>query len=146
MSRDEQTRLLVFRVGAERFAMALDAVHEVIDPPPVQRVPDAPPTVVGVAALRGTYVTIHDARALLGISGPEPASVLLLAEGDRRVGLAVSDVEDAMSIEPSELRPVPGVADAMLAGLVRRGAELTVVLNAHALLVTVASTMENEPT
>ena len=58
--------------------MALHAVHEVIDPPPVQRVPDAPPTVVGVAALRDAYVTIYDARTLLGIPGPAPASVLLV--------------------------------------------------------------------
>src|SRR5215831_10301861 len=111
MSRDERARLLVFHVGAERFAMALHAVHEVIDPPPVQRVPDAPPTVVGVAALRDAYVTIYDARALLGVPGPAPASVLLLVSGDRRVGLAVSDVVDAMSIDPSELRSAPGAAD-----------------------------------
>ena len=146
MFRDELARLLVFHVGAERFAMALHAVHEVIDPPPVQRVPDAPPTVVGVAALRDAYVTIYDARAILGISGPVPASVLLLESGNRRVGLAVSDVVDAMSIDASELQSAPGAADEMLEGLVRRDAELTAVLNVRALLAAASPSMEEEPT
>ena len=144
MSRDELTRLLVFHVGEERFAMALHAVHEVIDPPPVQRVPDAPPTVVGVAALRDAYVTIYDARALLGIPGPAPASVLLLALGDRHAGLAVSDVVDAMSIDASELRAAPGASDEMIEGLVRRDSELTAVLNVRALLAAASPSMEGE--
>jgi len=126
--------------------MALHAVHEVIDPPPVQRVPDAPPTVVGVAALRDAYVTIYDARALLGIPGPEPAGVLLLAQGNRDVGLAVSDVMEAMTIDASELRSAPGAADDMIAGLVRRDSELTAVLNVRALLAMASPPMEGELT
>ena len=42
MFRDGAERFLVFGIGAERFAVQLIAVDEVIEAPPVQRIPDAP--------------------------------------------------------------------------------------------------------
>ena len=54
----------------------------------------------------------------------------------RRVGLAVDDLYDALTIETAELRPAPGVgaADEVVVGVVRRGAELTTVLDVEKLL------------
>ena len=42
MFRDGAERFLVFGIGAERFAVPLSAVDEVIDAPSVQRIPDSP--------------------------------------------------------------------------------------------------------
>lgn len=140
MFRDGEARLLVFRVGAERFGVDLKAVDEVIDAPAVQSIPDAPPTVLGVATIRGELVTVYDPRPLLRVPGTLDGAALLFVRDDRRVGVAIDDVYDAIRIEESDLLKVPGggagASDGILIGLVRRagGGELIGILDAKALL------------
>lgn len=144
MFRDGPERLLVFRVGPERFALALKAVDEVIDTPSVQPLPDSGATVRGVAALRGELVSIFDPRPLLNVGGDAHVAVLLFERDGRRIGLAIDDVYDAITVEQADLRSVPGseAADGVLVGVVRRGTDLVAVLDATALLDRV--TMEGE--
>jgi purine-binding chemotaxis protein CheW len=143
MFRDGSARVLVFRVGAERFAVALASIDEVIESPELQRMPDAPAHVRGVATVRGELLSIYDPFALLGAppapaatAGPGATLVFSRAGGGHRVGLAVDDVYDAMAIDRDELRGVPGSdgSDGALLGLVRRGADLIGVLDVEALL------------
>ena len=67
MFRDGAERFLVFGIGAERFAVPLTAVDEVIETPSMQRIPDAPRSVLGVTSIRGSLVTFYDPRPLLNI-------------------------------------------------------------------------------
>ena len=136
MFRDGAERLLVFRVGPERFAVALGSVDEVIDAPPVQALPDSPPNLRGIATLRGELVPIVDPRPLLRVGGDVNGAVLLFGVENRRVGLAIDDVYDAITVEESELLSAPGAeaADGILVGVVRRGSDLVAVLDAKALL------------
>lgn len=155
MFRDGTARVLVFRVGGERFAVSLPAVAEVIESPELQRMPDAPEHVRGVATLRGELLSVYDPLALLGArsdaarnSHDNPGATLVFSRGaGHRVGLAVDDVYDAITIAESELRGVPGSdgSDGALRGLVLRGRELIGVLDVHALLdgVVAASTGGN---
>jgi purine-binding chemotaxis protein CheW len=132
MFRDGPERVLVFRVGAERFGVALSAVREVLDWPAVSRVPDAAPSLLGVAMVRGELIPLFDARVILdvGPAGGTPGAALLFSIEDRRVALAIDDVFDPVLVEEQELRPMPGAgaADAIIRGLVRRGGELIAVL------------------
>jgi purine-binding chemotaxis protein CheW len=153
MFRDGVARVLVFRVGSERFAVSLPAVAEVIESPELQRMPDAPEHVRGVATLRGELLSVYDPLALMGVSGVGlssgvaresrvgggggPGATLVFSRGGgHRVGLAVDDVYDAITINESELRGVPGSdgSDGALVGLVLRGSELIGVLDVRALL------------
>jgi purine-binding chemotaxis protein CheW len=138
MFRDGVERLLVFRVGAERFGLDLRSVDEVIDAPAVQSIPDASRTVLGVATIRGELITLYDPRPLLRVEGRLDGAALLFMRDDRRVGLAIDDVYDAVAIDEAEFLKAPrGGADAsdgILVGLVRRGGELIGILDANALL------------
>ena len=158
MFRDGVARVLVFRVGGERFAVSLQAVAEVIESPELQRMPDAPEHVRGVATLRGELLSVYDPLALLGASSggggaPVPsikagdaseggATLVFSRGGGHRVGLAVDDVYDTITIAESELRGVPGSdgSDGALVGLVLRGSELIGVLDVPALLDGVLAT------
>jgi purine-binding chemotaxis protein CheW len=157
MFRDGVARVLVFRVGGERFAVSLPAVAEVIESPELQRMPDAPEHVRGVATLRGELLSVYDPLALLGASGasgasaasvdsggaPEGGATLVFKRaGGHRVGLAVDDVYDTITIAESELRGVPGSdgSDGALIGLVLRGSELIGVLDVPALIDGVLAT------
>lgn len=136
MFRDGPERLLVFRVGAERFATRLAAVDEVIDMPAAQPLPDARGAVLGIATVRDELVPLFDAATLLQVTGAGHGAALLFVRGERRVGLAIDDVFDAVLVEEAELRPAPGIdaEDGVLLGVVRRGNDLISVLDAEALL------------
>ena len=142
MFRDGPERLLVFRVGAERFGVVLSAVREVVDSPMVNRVPDAAPSLLGVAMVRGELVSLYDARVILDLGQAGDASgggaALLFWADDRRIALAIDDVFDPVLVDEHEVRPMPGAgaADAIIRGLVRRGGDLIAVLDAGALVDT----------
>lgn len=143
MFRDGSARLLVFRIGGERFAIELVLIDEVIDTPSVQPIPDAPETVRGVATVRGVLITIYDPSPVLQVEGRVDGTALLFARGGRRVALLVDDVYDATTIAEDEVLRAPGgtasAADGILVGLVRRDGELIALLDADALLDAVAA-------
>jgi len=138
MFRDGAARLLVFRIGAERFAVELQAVDEVVDAPTIQPLPDAAATVLGVATIGGDLITMYDPRPLLRVQGTLDGAALLFVREGRRVGLAIDDVYDAIVIEAGDLLKAPGggadASDGVLVGVVRRDGELIGILDANALL------------
>jgi chemotaxis signal transduction protein len=154
MSSDGATRLLVFRLGSERFAVALGAVDEVIDAPAPRHMPDAPATVLGIIAVHDVLVTLYDPHPVLNVArtaeprtGEDAApvgSVLVFRWRGRRIGLVVDDVYDAMETESGEVRGAPGstASDGVLLGVIRRGGDLIAVLDPIALLT--AATMATE--
>lgn len=136
MFRDGPERLLVFRVGAERFAVRLSAVDEVVDAPVVRPLPDAGERVMGIATIRGALVTIYDPRPLLNVSGAVDDAALLFLRSGTRVGLAVGGVHDTVIVEQAEVRPAPAgeVSDKLLVGVARRDRDLIAILDADVLV------------
>ena len=111
-------RLILFRAGAERFALPISAVTEVRSLGRVTRVPGAPPEVLGIVNLRGRVLTCCDLRLAMGQpKAPPPPSarvlVLDLREADLDVGLLVDHIEQVVQIPLATLAdlPVPGVRD-----------------------------------
>ena len=134
MFEDGPERLILFRVGGEQFALPMSDVDEVIDAPVIQHLPDAGPATLGIAGVRGVFVTVYDARPILCVDGGTMGAALLFVRDDRRVGLAIDDVFDPLTVGQEELRPVPGASDGIVIGLVRRGSQLVAVLDTQALL------------
>jgi len=148
MFRDGPTRVLVFRVGNERFGIPLSDVHEVLDAQPIQRVPDATNAVLGVTSIRGALTMVYDVRSLLSVDGGAHGALLVFDRGDRRVALAIDDVFDATLVEAREILPVPrrAAADGLLTGMLRRGSELIAMLDTTALIAAAATAREEERT
>jgi len=128
-------RHVLFTVGGERCGLPLQAVREVVLPPPAfTAVPRAPPGVAGVMNLRGRVVLVVRLHALLdGTATGErgPGRVLLLDRGRRDLGLLVGAVD---GIEPLErVAPLPGPARPGCRGLGQVNGEPVTVLDADAL-------------
>ncbi len=89
----------VFRAGRERFCLAVLDVEEVVDWPPVTRVPLAPSFLMGIFNLRGSIVPVVDI-AFTAARRPDlpPKRVVvanLAGEGGRenlRLGIAADEV------------------------------------------------------
>ncbi|HEY7877204.1 MAG TPA: chemotaxis protein CheW [Gemmatimonadaceae bacterium] len=131
------TEMLLFRESGELFALDLRAADEVLEMPPLSIVPDMAGAMMGVFPLRGTYVPVFATYAALGVcqAGP-PGVVLILRRGDRRVGLALDDVEDVITVDASQLHrpPSPDGAERVVVGVERRGGELVGIVDAATLV------------
>ncbi|HJU65623.1 MAG TPA: chemotaxis protein CheW [Gemmatimonadaceae bacterium] len=140
--------LLLFRVGSEFFGLDLAAVEEAVELPAVHAVPEAPGELLGVFHLRDRLVPVYSTVGVMGVSPAADASVaLVMRAGDRRIGLAVDDVEDVLSLDVSTVQrsPVPD-ADNVLMGVALHHDTLVSLLDAAALAGAYAAQLPGEST
>ena len=135
-AREGHSDTLVFRIGAERFAIDLGAVEEAIELPSVHHLPEMPDHLLGVFELRERLVPIYSPERVLRVALTEQAAaVLVLRARDKRLGLAVDDVDDVLTIDGAAVRraPIPDNEDNVLLGVIRRGADLLALVDAESL-------------
>lgn len=128
--------VLVFRVAGELFAVELIASEEALDMPLLHQLPEMPPDMLGVFTLRGALVSVFAPRGVLGVAHGDATTVVVFAGVERRIALAVDDVDDVLTIDLRTLRDAPGTesSDGVLLGVVHRGRDLIGILDADALL------------
>jgi purine-binding chemotaxis protein CheW len=125
----EQSFLTV-HVGDERFALPASDVAEVIRPPAVTRVPLGPPSLLGVANLRGAVMPVVSLHGLLGREGnPSSHARVVVIDRGAPVGLAIDRVaslgaatDDAAEGEaPAQRIDLDALLAKDFGGLTRRG-------------------------
>ena len=135
-AREGLSDTLVFRVGEERFAIDLAAVEEAIELPSVHHLPEMPDHLLGVFELRQRLVPIYSPERVLRVAlGRDAAAVLVLRAREKRLGLAVDDVDDVLTIDGAAVRraPIPDNDDNVLLGVIRRGVDLLALIDAESL-------------
>jgi len=127
---------VVFTLAGARFAIPIDAVELIASPPPLCRIPHAPPALLGAGNLGGQILPILDPAALLDGERPERryngrGEVLRLAAGGGRVGMWVDRVEALISgdVEP----PIALTPDAIRVGHIADGEGKVTLLDPGAL-------------
>lgn len=85
---------LLLSVGADRYALALTDVCEVVRAPEITPLPGAPAAALGVMNLRGDVVPVLDVAALLGTgSGGADAPFAAVAGTDAGLAALATDAE-----------------------------------------------------
>ena len=137
-AREGRVDLLVFRVGTEMFATELRAVEEAVEGVSARAIPDAPPAMLGIFALRDRTLPMYVLGRILSLaSAGQPEMTLVLRPSGTRIALAVDQVDDVYNAALSAVRPAPTPdADGMVLGVVWRGAELVTLLDADVLVTT----------
>ena len=79
---------VTFRLGEREFAAALDGIREVLRLEGLAALPGMVAPMAGVVELRGTPLPVMDLRP----AGAQRGDVLVLAEGDDAIGVAVDGV------------------------------------------------------
>ena len=102
---------LAFVVNDETFALPLQAVREILKPPPVTPVPRAKHEVIGIISVRGRITTVLDLRRRLRVAerpSGKHTRVLLVDGGDEVLGLLVDRVLQVYRLTEEEIE-VAGV-------------------------------------
>ncbi len=97
--------LLIFRLAGESFALRLASVAEIIRLPDLAHMPLVPPSLLGLANLRGIVLPVISLRALLqlpGIEANEQTRVIVM-RGDAAVGFVVDWVDRLLALAAHQL-------------------------------------------
>jgi purine-binding chemotaxis protein CheW len=134
--------LLMFRIGDELFAADLASVEEAVTLPEIHHLPEMPVAMLGAFNLRGRLTPVYSPSHVIGVPlrGRAQAALLVHA-GERRLGLAVDDVEDVFQVDLATVREAPGTddADGILLGVAHHGSELVAIVDAEALVAACVS-------
>ena len=106
----EIRKFVTFAVGNEEYAVDIIRVREIQAWSEVTILPNQPDYMRGVLNLRGIIVPIFDLRCRFGQGITEATQlhvVVIFAIQDRIVGVLVDRVSDILTIESTEIRPVP---------------------------------------
>lgn len=99
------THCLVFRVAAERYALRLLEVVEILDLPEATPIPGAPAEVEGLISVRDEVLLVLDTSRLLGRPVDGAAAEIVVVEiSGRRYGLRVTAVEGIREMDEAEIR------------------------------------------
>lgn len=141
-SRTGLVELLMFRVGAERFAVELLCVEEAIDLGAPHHVPEMPPAMLGVITVRDTLTPVFTPDDALGVAAVSKDAALIFRSNRGRFALAIDDVDDVMTLDLAQLRDAPGLdgADSLVLGVARHGRGIVALVDAEALIAACQAT------
>ena len=87
-----EERFVVFTVGGRSVALPAERVREIVRVPSLQRVPQAPPALLGLMNLRGTVLPVVDLAGREAGAVPGDAARILVVEAGAPLGLMTERV------------------------------------------------------
>jgi purine-binding chemotaxis protein CheW len=118
-------QFVTFIAGNEVFAVDMAPVQEIIRVPTVVRVPLAPPTLDGLANLRGKVLPIISLRRIFGFAeqAHDDATRALVIDIGQPLGFVVDKVASVVGVEPGKIEGVGSlegtVNTEMLSGIIK---------------------------
>ncbi|MBH1988183.1 MAG: chemotaxis protein CheW [Burkholderiales bacterium] len=114
-SNDDDTQVVIFRLGAEEFAVPIMSVQEIVRVPDVlTKVPKTPHFIEGVINLRGTVLPVIDQRTRLGLNAIERNDgqrIMVYLLGGLRTGFIVDSVAEVLRIPRHQIAAAPDLSD-----------------------------------
>lgn len=133
-------QFVTFAIGTEEYAVDIMQVREIQAWTEVTILPNQPSYMRGVLNLRGIIVPIFDLRCRFNQGETEATSihvVVIIAVGDRIIGILVDRVSDILTVDGSEIRAVPDIDDNgesdHIIGLVTAGERMVALLDTGSL-------------
>jgi purine-binding chemotaxis protein CheW len=118
-------QLISFAIGNDQYGVDIMAVREIKGWTEITHLPKQPDYVRGVLNLRGVIVPIIDLRCRFGQGQTEatPLHIVIIVQiASKPIGLLADRVLDIVSLDESQMQPVPRIAHAnrvnFLSGLV----------------------------
>lgn len=136
---------LTIALGEDLFGIKVALVHEVLDPPAMTRVPNAPAFAPGLVNVRGNVLPLIDLRNRFGMEPTEDteSTRLIVSEvasaGETfHVGIKTDAVFEVIHVRPGEVEAMPEYGtrwpSRYLDGVVRQDGRFVVLLDVEQLL------------
>lgn len=131
----DEIELLSFMIGAERYALPIKEVREILKNRELTVVPNAPAYIAGVTSLRGTVLPVIDPCKRLQVPAgrrDEKSRIIVVSSEEELVGVIIDRVTGVIRIMPQELKELPENIEAgaeFLRGIVRQEDTLYIVLD-----------------
>lgn len=143
-------QFLTFTIQDEEYGVDIMTVREIKGWTETTRLPNSPECMRGVMNLRGLIIPIFDLRSRFGRGLTQANSshvIIILAVGERNIGVLVDGVSDILSVTPEEVKPAPELestspAEDYITGLISRDDRMVVLLKvAHLFDATTLQTL-----
>ncbi|MCB1739114.1 MAG: purine-binding chemotaxis protein CheW [Gammaproteobacteria bacterium] len=121
LEEDASNQYVAFQIDRDVFAIPMINVLEIIRIPDTVSVPMTPPSLIGLANLRGSVLPVLDLRALLGLNAGtfDDATRVMVVDMGRPVGLVVDRVNRVFDVDPNSLESAEHVQSTIDASLVQ---------------------------
>lgn len=131
---------LTVALDEDIFALPVASVHEVLDPPPMTLVPNAPAHTPGLVNVRGNVMPLLDLRTRFGMEPVADGDTtrVIVTRMDRQgdaflVGLRADAVYEVIDIALNSIRPAPPNSTrwpaALMRGVVQRNDRYVIILD-----------------
>ncbi len=134
-------QFVTFYVAGEVFAAPMAPVQEIIRMPDLAQVPLAPPSLLGLANLRGRILPIVNLRRIFGLPEQEAneATRALVINLGTPMGFVVDRVASVIAVDKASIEPASSIGaivdDKLLSGVVKNGGgEIIMILDFSALI------------
>src|SRR5215475_7555874 len=128
-------QLVVFTLGAEHYALPIQAVNEIIRYAEPRSVASRADWVRGVISLRGRIVPVYDLATRLGLPSEltEHTKIVIVEAGSETAGVIVDGVEEVLTVEDEQLQDAPGADTTLIDQIAKVDTRLVVLLKASAI-------------
>jgi purine-binding chemotaxis protein CheW len=138
----DEAEFVAVRLGDTEFGLPVERVREVLRVPPITRLPFPPPSILGVAGVRGAVLPVMDlGERLLGAAADRDGRLVVVEdpESGSEVALLVDAVPGLASAAESDASPPAEVDASLPAGwiagvIVSRAGRLVTLLDLAAIL------------
>jgi purine-binding chemotaxis protein CheW len=148
----DDRQLVVFTLGGEHYALAVQQVQEIIRYTAPRSIASQTAWVLGVISLRGRLLPVYDLALRLGLARPEGSPVrdelskIVIVEcGSETAGVVVDGVEEVLTVDASAIEIAP-TADTTVIQAIVRSDERLIALLALDTLLGVADVAPAQPT
>jgi purine-binding chemotaxis protein CheW len=138
-SGDDDTEfqeLLCFRVAAEKYAVNIMEIKEIIKAREVTEVPRVPDYVTGVLSLRGIIIPVFNMHKRLGHAVVQESGkerIIVVKKGDEFCGVLVDEVIQVARLAAASIEPPPAVLEGIdrdfVNGIGRFDGQMLILLN-----------------
>jgi len=132
---------VTFSLAEETYAIDVLQVQEVLKMTEIAPVPGVPDYILGIINLRGSVVTVIDARRRMSLPerAPDDASRIVIIDVDNQnIGILVDSVAEVVQIPPDAVDPAPAVGNdqtsRFILGVSSTEDGLTIVIDLNKLL------------
>ncbi len=147
LPEEEPAEYLVFSLDAERYAIPIGDVREIVRVPALTEIPRGAKNLLGVMNLRGEVLPVYEVKRRLHLSDtapqiagpdadlsalPKTARVVVIRDDEGDAGVLVDAVQEVVRLRPSTLEPPPaGVVTERdcVVGLGRRREQLYILID-----------------